>query len=165
MKLREIARVAGVLSLLLSGPALAGGQFTDQLPTYTPLLGSEKLPLDTGFSQGRQPQTIYATVNQMRALKLVAEPGAVTGASVTVPATGGYYSLDAAGTLAARTYVLPTSPENGTVFHLFSSVIVTALTLTPGGTNTINDTVTAMTANGSIEFAYNAATGIWYRLQ
>jgi hypothetical protein len=48
------------------GGALAGGQFTGQLPApVIPFTGNETLPLDTNFAAGAQPQTEYASLAQL----------------------------------------------------------------------------------------------------
>lgn len=69
MKLRKLLLLGAVL---IGSPiaAWAGGQFTNQLPaasTITPFTGNETLPLDTNFSQGRQPQTVSATMAEVGA--------------------------------------------------------------------------------------------------
>jgi hypothetical protein len=52
----------GAVGLIALGTAaLAGGQFTSDLPgqgSYGPLTGSETIPVDTNLPQGAQPQTI-----------------------------------------------------------------------------------------------------------
>jgi hypothetical protein len=52
----------GAVGLIALGTAaLAGGQFTSDLPgqgSYGPLTGSETIPVDTNLTQGAQPQTI-----------------------------------------------------------------------------------------------------------
>jgi len=57
---RVLLTAVGVF-VLGASLALAGGQFTNQLPqqnTYGPLIGSETIPVDTNLPQGAQPQTI-----------------------------------------------------------------------------------------------------------
>lgn len=54
-------------ALLMASAALAGGNW-DTLPsasTILPFTGSETVPADTNFSQGRTPQTVKATLGQM----------------------------------------------------------------------------------------------------
>lgn len=58
------------IAAIVATAALAGGQFTNQLPaasTITPFTGNETLPLDTNFTQGRQPQTVSATLGEVGA--------------------------------------------------------------------------------------------------
>lgn len=73
--------------------------------------------------------------------------------------------LNPAGTLAAGTVTLPPSPPDGLEFCIFSTQIVTALTLTPVSPATVNNGITALTVNGRFCYLYSASDTKWDRSQ
>jgi hypothetical protein len=72
--------------------------------------------------------------------------------------------LNPAGLLATLTITFPTNPKDGQIFTIFSSQIVTTLTLVATGL-TIQSPLTAFTALGSAEYIYEAATSTWLRVR
>jgi len=92
----------------------------------------------------------------------------LTGSTVTVNANGAdeTINLTPAGTIATLTLLFPTNATSsvGQRIEVFTSQIVTALTVTvPGGT-VGGDALTATTANGSYLFVKTAAN-TWLRLR
>lgn len=76
-----------------------------------------------------------------------------------------------AATIAAYTLTLPTSPRNGTRIKIAATNVsggaVTTLTLTPGGTNTIDGAITTLAANAFAEYMFAGsigASGKWVRI-
>ena len=67
-----------------------------------------------------------------------------------------------AGTIAALTFTLPTSPVDGQTVTLLSSQIVSALTFTAGPT--VNGAPAAMAVNTPITLRYSAVVGAWLRV-
>lgn len=86
-----------------------------------------------------------------------------TGATIAMVDGVEHLILTHAATIAALSVVLPPAPVDGTVASIFSSNIVTALTLT--ASHTIVGTLTSLGVNGSAEFVYNAANSFWYRMR
>lgn len=95
----------------------------------------------------------------------------LTGASITVLQS--YVSVVPAGTLAALTFVLPTNPVNGQIVRVFSTQILTAVTVTAGTGDLVNTTPTTVAAAlGGFGLMYNlnaSADGskvarTWYRI-
>ena len=93
----------------------------------------------------------------------------VTMATETfVPTTGNTLTLsganqstvfvEPAGTLAALTLTMPSSPANGDLITIFSKQNVTAVTFSGG---TVNGAPTNFSANGATTFVYSSASGQW----
>lgn len=84
----------------------------------------------------------------------------LTGASVAIASTTRNLIVNPAGTIAELTLTLPAASD-GKIFTVSSSQIVTTLTLTPDGEDTIKNDVTALTAGQA--FTLVARSGVWYR--
>jgi hypothetical protein len=84
----------------------------------------------------------------------------VTGATVALESTTSNLIVNPAGTIAALTITLPAASD-GKIFTISSSQIITALTLTPAGSDTIKNDVTAMTAGQA--FSLIARSTVWYQ--
>lgn len=87
-----------------------------------------------------------------------------TGQTKTVSADKRALVLDPAGTLDELTVVMPTAPADGTVVRIVSTEIVTALTHSAGGSDSIVGAATALAANTPIGYIYVAADTAWYRI-
>ena len=181
--MKKIALLA--LALVLgSSSAYAGGTFptvpiaggsayncssgngvqTCTVPAGPSVTGNELMPADTSLTGGLYPQTVLIPLNQVRAATY-AQSTPVTGFSITVPATTTIEQITPAGTLATGTFVFPTAAVDGQRLRIFSSAIVTALTLTAGTGQTIVGGVTALAANTPVEYVYSLSTLTWYRIQ
>jgi len=84
----------------------------------------------------------------------------LTGVTVDILDPTTNLIVNPAGTIAALTLTLPPASD-GKKFTVSSSEIITALTLTPDGSDTIKNNVTAMTAGQA--FTFIARSGVWYR--
>jgi hypothetical protein len=92
--------------------------------------------------------------------------GAVaTGTTVTIPNDSAMISIRPAGTLAALTIALPPAPVDGMTVRIFSTQIITALTLTAGTGQTINDAATTITpAMTGVAYCFSASNSTWDRV-
>lgn len=94
----------------------------------------------------------------------------LTGFSLTVGNFQADLALRPAATLATGTVILPSAPVDGHRFCISSTQTVTALTLTPGAGQTIQETITGITVAGPpaptrICFLYSLANLTWNRIQ
>lgn len=85
----------------------------------------------------------------------------LTGATVALASTTTNLIVNPAGTIAELTITLPAASD-GKKFTVTSSQIVTTLTLTPAGDDTIQTDVTTLAAAGD-GFTFVARSGVWYR--
>jgi len=88
-----------------------------------------------------------------------------TGFSITIGNSTGMLLLDPAGLLATGTVTMPAAPADGQFAFLLSSQVVTALTVSPNGGQSIKGPLTTIAANGAAAWIYRAANSTWYRLQ
>lgn len=88
----------------------------------------------------------------------------LTGTSFSIPDDCETYVCVPAGTIAAHTVVMPPNPIDRQRLTLAFRQVVTALTMTPSGTQTINGALTAAAANGFATWQYNQADNTWYRI-
>lgn len=145
--------------------AFAGGQW-ETLPNAGDLLsGAETVPADTNAAGGAAlPQTVKIPISRLGATGLQ-QSTPLTGFSITVAPTTNIVQITPAGTLATGTIVFPGGPANGQRIRIFSSQVITTLTLTPSAGTTITGAVTTLAANGSVEYVYSAAGTTWFRIQ
>jgi hypothetical protein len=79
----------------------------------------------------------------------------------TVVANGsGSLVINPAGTLVALTVTFPASPVDGQVFEIFSTQIVTTMTLNGG---TIASALTTIGVNGAARWKYSTSAASWLR--
>ena len=95
---------------------------------------------------------------------------ATTGGSISIGVLGGQYHVETlrltpAATIATFTVVFPDYAYDTQRIDIFTSNIITALTLTPGSGQTIADAVTTLAANASVSYAYAAGTLAWARVR
>ena len=124
--------------------------------------GLERIEADTGGAV-----LVEVQLAAMRDASGYQKAAPLTGATLTMGSATSNQSvlgLNPAGTLAALTVVLPALPVDGQRALIFSSQIITALTIQAPGT-TINNTVTALTANQSVEWLYSSSNLTWDRIQ
>jgi len=89
-------------------------------------------------------------------LQIAMQSVAMTDTGVTT-ATLPYLCNKTVGTIASHTLILPTGPGVGQVFCFSTRGAITALTVT----GTCNVKPTAMVANSSFSWIYNADDNIW----
>lgn len=89
----------------------------------------------------------------------------ITGAH-TIPNTTSWYAGVQTGVVAAATLTFPTPANNGQILRISSRGAITALTLTPQGGATIDGWTnpTAMAANTSLLFGWDATSSAWNKL-
>jgi hypothetical protein len=86
----------------------------------------------------------------------------VTTDSVTIATTTTTLLINPAGTIAALTLVLPAG-TNGRCITMASSQVVTTLTITPNGSDTVLGGLSAFTANGFFTLTFSSTLGKWMR--
>lgn len=84
--------------------------------------------------------------------------------SVTVAQGDTWLLLTPTGTLAAGTIVLPSAPTDKSEVSVNCTQIVTALTVSAGGTTVTGAPTTLASANQFFTMRYDAATSAWYRV-
>lgn len=91
----------------------------------------------------------------------------LTGFTLVMTAEQSVVSLNPAGTLAAGTVTLPPTLYDGKIVTIFSSQIITALTLNTSNSATFVPAAptTFAAVNGSVSFVYDLALNQWHRFQ
>jgi hypothetical protein len=87
-----------------------------------------------------------------------------TGFTVTVAQGDTWLLLTPTGTFAAGTIVLPSSAADKAEVSVNCTQIVTALTVSAGGTTVTGAPTTLAAANEFFTMRYDAATAAWYRV-
>jgi hypothetical protein len=87
-----------------------------------------------------------------------------TGFSVTVALGDTWLLLTPTATFAAGTIVLPASAADKSEVSVNCTQIVTALTVSAGGTTVTGAPTTLAAANEFFTMRYDAATSAWYRV-
>jgi hypothetical protein len=165
MKLRHALLGAALLAGVGAASLVHAAGLFPLLPLATTITGAETIPCDTNLANGLNPQTELCTPGLLSG-SLLLQSSPLTGVTETLTSNRSLIvDLTPAGTIAANTVVFPNAPSDGQRIKIFSSQIISALTLTAGTGQTITGTVTAMTANGSIEFVYQASSLTWFRSQ
>lgn len=123
----------------------------------------------TGNGDTRKSSIGLLTTYMQGALTL---PGALTTQyaapsaspfTVTVAQGNTWLLLTPTGTLAVGTIVLPSAPTDKSEVSVNCTQIVTALTVSAGGT-TVTGAPTTLAANAFFTMRYDAATAAWYRV-
>lgn len=89
----------------------------------------------------------------------------LTGATLTMGSATSIQSVLAAnpaGTISTLAVILPPAPVDGLRARIFSTQIVTTLTITAPGM-TLNNAVTSLSANVAVEYLYSASNTTWDR--
>lgn len=127
------------------------------------------IPLPTG---PLEPNQLTAVINQLTGQVnqfygyAYTKNTPLTGFSLTFTAAQQTeILLTPAGTLATGTVVLPVGILDGARACLFTTQIITALTLSAGAGQSINNAVSATTANGRVCYTYSTANTTWDRSQ
>ena len=143
------------------------GYVTNGVPNFTGVLtGIETVLMDTELTAGLAPQCIAVQTNQLRA-RQYQQSSPLTGATVQTLQSVSIVQVTPAGAIAALTLVLPAAPVvDGQIVKLFSTQIITTLTINPSAGQTINGAAvtTLATANSSVEYIYQASNSTWYRI-
>lgn len=83
--------------------------------------------------------------------------------TVTIAAGDTWLILTPTGTFAAGAIVLPSAPADKAECSIACTQIVTALTVSAGGT-TVTGAPTTLAQNGFFTMRFDAATSAWYRV-
>jgi hypothetical protein len=176
MKHRTKLLGTAALALLAGGVALAQGLPTLWLPTMT---GQEQVTV-TSYNPGAQ--IVNAAAAQLRDAVGYSKLTPVTGATITVggalgcspvSATAGncvsVLQLTPAGTLSTLTINTPLYPVDGQRMQIFSTQIVSTLTMAASQSQTLNGALTSLSANAGGAWVYSAGSaannGVWDRIQ
>jgi hypothetical protein len=92
--------------------------------------------------------------------------GAVTaGSTVVIPNDTSMVNIRPAGTLGTLNVQLPGYPVDGQTVRIFSTQIITALTLMVASWQTLNDAATTIaTAMSGIAYCFSASNSTWDRV-
>lgn len=90
----------------------------------------------------------------------------LTGTTVNVNQTGAPLNLIIvpAGTLAALSVNLPPGAYDGQTMVIFTTALLTLLTVATTSGTIVGSAVTTLPANGSLRYVWNWATSTWYKL-
>ncbi len=165
---------------ILGGPSYCSSTVNNScvntVPAGPAITGSETIPADTNLSQGRSPQTVKLTMQDI-GVGTTQWVVPLTAANLTVFSEERQMIAIPAGTIAAMTVTLPPAASvgghpalvEGQRWGICSSQTITALTLTAGAGTTIVGTPTAITVSttGSecYQFIYRLSNTTWYRTQ
>lgn len=179
-----VVGAAAVAQQWLPYPQVGGSSFcsstvntscVNTVPAGPALTGKETVPADTNASGGQSPQTVKIALTSLGAgpYQYVTGNDALTAGGVVANAATRYVILNPAGTIATYGVQFPgptSALVDGQRFGFCSTQIVTALTLTAGGTATINGAPTAAvvpvtTGNASCpEWIYVSSVTTWFRI-
>lgn len=135
---------------------LSGG---DQLPVWATSQGDTRkssLTLLTSYMQ--------ANLSLPGSLATQYAAPSATAFTVTVAAGNTWLLLTPTGTFAAGTIVLPGAPADKAEVSVNCTQIVTALTVSAGGTTVTGAPTTLAAANAFFTMRFDAATNAWYRV-
>lgn len=114
---------------------------------------------------GVAPQSSRIILSQARDAAGYQKVVPLTAFTLTFGDNQSIMALNPAGTLATGTITLPANPVDGQRALIFSSQTQTALTLNANTGQSINNAVTALTANVAVEYIYSASNTTWDRCQ
>lgn len=86
------------------------------------------------------------------------------GQTVTIPNDVSMVNLRPAGTLATLTVAMPVAPVDGQAVRIFSTQVITALTLTVSTGQTMNDAVTTIGAMSGAAYLFSGISNLWNRI-
>ena len=147
--------------LLSSGAAFAQAPASVQVPTTTTMNVTDAIPtVPFGATSAQNkwvtPAAITNTVGYVDSVPL-------TGFTLTFANGQTYYYIHPAGTLATGTFTFAPNPSDGGRACVRSSQTQTAVTIAGNTGQTIGGTaVTAMTANTTYCWLYEASVSTWY---
>ena len=159
--MRSMSKIA--LAALFFGTlsADAFAQYRSYVPVV-PTVGTTDLFNDVVGGVGTVPSK-YATAAQIAGVPGYIKLIPLTGFTQAFGNSTMTLILNPAGTLAAGTITLSALPSDGQVNCVFSSQIITSLTINVVTGQTINNGVTTFGANGKVCYTYSQNTGAWDR--
>jgi hypothetical protein len=87
----------------------------------------------------------------------------LTGFNITIGSTQNVLTLNPAGTLAAGTVIMPSSPVDGLSVEIASTKTISSFTLSANAGQTLLNAPTSLAAGVGVGFYYNAALTTWFR--
>lgn len=165
MKAYRMIAALFVVAFILSISAFWGA--TAQLvtpPSVTTIHPNNDLVqvIPNGIAQGTN---VYATPAQLKASGAYYKSIPLTGFTFTFGNSQTDAAFRPAGTLATGTVTLAPNPSDGSRVCIFSTQIITALTLAANTGQTINNAATAMTALGHVCYLYGLSNTTWDRVE
>lgn len=107
--------------------------------------------------------TLVQEINGLPSNAVLLQSSPLTGITETLTGTQSVsLNLTPAGTIAANTVIFPTTPVDGQTISIFSSQIISTLTLTVTPASIVGG-VTTLAANASVIYRYQASNTTWYR--
>lgn len=157
---RIVAALLAVAALLL-GAGYVNAQSNTQLQ-FTPT-GKELIELTPPGSA----TFVYVPLAAVRDGGQYVYATPLTGTTTVMTAEQSVAAFNPAGTLAALTVTLPPTLYDGKIVTIFSSQIITTLTLNTSNSATFVPAAptTLASANLSISFIYDKANNQWHRFQ
>ena len=108
----------------------------------------------------------YTSTSSMRDGRFYLYQVPLTGFTITMTTLQSAVSINPAGTLAAGTITLPPTTTDGKLVTIYSSQIITALTINTSNSATFAPAVvTTLAADASVGYVYDKANNQWHRIQ
>jgi hypothetical protein len=151
------------LSCIAAGIALAQAPGVPNPYAIASPTGAEQVNVDnTG------PYIATVTVTELRDAAGYVKLVPTTGTTYTPATNISVIQASPAGTLAAWTVKTPASPVDGQRLQIFSTQIITSMTVSASAGQTVNGGAVSASfaaANGNVEFIYSASNTTWDRIQ
>lgn len=134
------------------------------------LEGTETIPADTNYSQGRAPQSVKLTLAAINAAPVRPVAGSsVANNTVTAGVQDGGVILTGSGALSPVTLTLPPGAQDRQRYYFTANQNIASLTVQGAGSDTVDNAPTALststTAVYGYLFQYSKSATKWYRLQ
>lgn len=147
--------------------ALAGSAYAQTVPVPQINAMGQADSVHVIPSSGPSAQNVYAPPGGIGGMEQYYYQVPLTAFSLTIPKFTSRVYLNPAGTLATGTLTMPASPSDGQRICVESSQTQTALTMTANTGQAFASfggaAVTALTANVSVCWFYNAPLAVWIR--
>jgi hypothetical protein len=161
MNKRIAAFIAASAALLVAGYVVAQVIVVPQVTTLNPNNDVVQV-IPNGAPAANE---VYATPALLTNVYGYNKSVPLTGATFTFGKNVTYASINPAGTIAAYTITLAANPSDGARNCLFSTQIVTSLTVNANTGQSINSAASAMTANGTVCYIFSLSNATWDRSQ
>jgi uncharacterized membrane protein len=155
-----VCATGAALAMFVSGIARVAAQNAGQIlltPTGKELIRA--LPPGSAYDA-------FTSISSLRDGRMWLYQVPLTGFTITMNVDQSAIALNPAGTLATGTIVMPPVTVDGKIVTIFSTAVVTALTLTPTNSATFAPAAaTALAANVTLGYVYDKANNQWHRFQ
>jgi hypothetical protein len=153
------------IRILLGGAVFSAMAVTAALAQYPGLFLATPTGNETVNIQNVGPQIVSVYLRQVRDAAGYTKTVATTGFSLTFANGQSVMALEPAGTLGTGTITMAANPVDGQNACFFSTQTQSALTLAANTGQTINNAITAMTANTRYCYIYSLSNTTWDRTQ